>query len=70
MPSRQSTDGQPRADGSHLDADYGAPTSGGPPYEVYEVTPAKAFALPTDGETTTPTRWLGRRQDDQERFGP
>ena len=34
-----------RVDGSHLDADYGAPTSGGPPYEVYEVTPAKAFAL-------------------------
>jgi hypothetical protein len=42
---------------SHLDADYGAPTSGGPPYEVYEVTPVKAFALPTDGESTTPTRW-------------
>ena len=43
---------------SHLDADYGAPTSGGPPYEVYEVTPVKAFALPTDGESTTPTRWI------------
>jgi Pyridoxamine 5'-phosphate oxidase len=47
-----------RVDGSHLDADYGAPTSGGPPYEVYEVTPTKAFALPTDGETMTPTRWI------------
>jgi hypothetical protein len=46
-----------RIQGSHLDADYGAPTSGGPPYEVYEVTPVKAFALPTDGESTTPTRW-------------
>src|SRR5215218_3185183 len=47
-----------RVDGDHLDADYGAPTSGGPPYEVYEVTPTKAFALPTDGESTTPTRWV------------
>jgi hypothetical protein len=43
--------------GDQLDAEYGAPTSGGPPYNVYEITPAKAFALPTDGETTTPTRW-------------
>jgi len=40
-----------------LDADYGAPTSGGPPYDVYEVTPTKAFGFPTDGETFTPTRW-------------
>jgi hypothetical protein len=31
--------------------------SGGPPYAVYEITPTKAFALPTDGESTTPTRW-------------
>jgi Pyridoxamine 5'-phosphate oxidase len=46
-----------RIDGDRLDADYGAPTSGGPPYEVYEVIPIKAFGLPTDGETTTPTRW-------------
>jgi nitroimidazol reductase NimA-like FMN-containing flavoprotein (pyridoxamine 5'-phosphate oxidase superfamily) len=40
-----------------LDAEYGAPTSGGPPYDVYEITPTKAFALPTDGESFTPTRW-------------
>jgi hypothetical protein len=46
-----------RIQGSQLDADYGAPTSGGPPFEVYEVTPVKAFGFPTDGETTTPTRW-------------
>jgi predicted DNA-binding protein (MmcQ/YjbR family) len=32
--------------GDQLDAEYGAPTSGGPPYNVYEITPAKAFALP------------------------
>jgi Pyridoxamine 5'-phosphate oxidase len=43
--------------GDQLDAEYGAPTSGGPPYDVYEITPTKAFALPTDGESTTPTRW-------------
>lgn len=40
-----------------LDADYGAPTSGGPPYDVYEVAPTKAFGFPTDGESFTPTRW-------------
>jgi hypothetical protein len=33
------------------------PTSGGAPYEVYEVTPVKAFGFPIDGETITPTRW-------------
>jgi hypothetical protein len=46
-----------RIQGSQLDADYGAPTSGGAPYEVYEVNPVKAFGFPTDGETITPTRW-------------
>ena len=46
-----------RIQGSQLDADYGAPTSGGAPYEAYEVTPVKAFGFPTDGETITPTRW-------------
>jgi hypothetical protein len=51
-----------RIDGNHLDADYGAPTSGGPPYEVYEVTPIKAFGFPTDGESTTPTRWTWAEQ--------
>ena len=43
--------------GEELDADYGAPTSGGPPYAVYEITPITAFSFPTDGESTTPTRW-------------
>lgn len=43
--------------GEKLDADYGAPTSGGPPYDVYEITPTKAFGFPTDGESFTPTRW-------------
>lgn len=40
-----------------LDAEYGAPTSGGPPYDVYEISPTTAFGLPTDGESITPTRW-------------
>lgn len=43
--------------GDLLDADYGAPTSGGPPYAVYEIVPTVAFGFPTDGETFTPTRW-------------
>jgi hypothetical protein len=43
--------------GVKLDADDRAPTSGGPPYDVYEITPTKAFGLPTDGEPLTPTRW-------------
>src|SRR5680860_1034337 len=40
-----------------LDAEYGAPTSGGPPYNVYEIMPTKAFGLPTGGESFTPTSW-------------
>jgi hypothetical protein len=43
--------------GDKLDAEFGAPTSGGPPYDVYEIAPTRAFGLPTDGETFTPTRW-------------
>ena len=43
--------------GDKLDAEYGPPTSGGPPYDVYEIKPTKAFGLPTDGESFTPTRW-------------
>ena len=43
--------------GEELEADYGARTSGGPPYSVYEIRATMAFAFPTDGETTTPTRW-------------
>ena len=48
--------------GEELDADFGAPTSGGPPYRVYEIEPDLAFAFPTDGETTTPTRWRFSRR--------
>jgi Pyridoxamine 5'-phosphate oxidase len=43
--------------GDLLDAEYGAPTSGGPPYAVFEISPTKAFGFPTDGESITPTRW-------------
>jgi pyridoxamine 5'-phosphate oxidase-like protein len=41
--------------GDQLDADYGAPTSGGPPYRVYQIAPAKIIALPIDG-SFLPTR--------------
>ena len=44
-----------RVSGGKLDADYGAPTSGGPPYRVYQVVPTKIFALPIDG-SFLPTR--------------
>jgi hypothetical protein len=44
--------------GDELDAEYGAPTSGGPPYRVYEIRPVKAFGFPTDGASFAPTRWL------------
>lgn len=44
-------------DAGKLDAEYGAPTSGGPPYDVFEIVPTKAFGFPTDGESLTPTRW-------------
>ena len=43
--------------GDQLDADYGAPTSGGPPYDVFQIVPRKAFGFPTDGESFAPTRW-------------
>lgn len=42
--------------GEELDAEYGAPTSGGPPYEVYELHPRKAFGFPT-ADDFEPTRW-------------
>ena len=32
--------------GDLLDAEYGAPTSGGPPYAVFAISPTKAFAFP------------------------
>lgn len=41
--------------GEQLDAEYGAPTSGGPPYRVYQIAPTKIFALPIDG-SFLPTR--------------
>ncbi len=37
-----------------FDADYGAPTAGPPPYEVYAATPTPAFGM---DETFSPTRW-------------
>ena len=41
-----------------LDAEYGAPTSGGPPYDVFEIVPTKVIGLPTgQGGEFTPTRW-------------
>ena len=42
--------------GEELDAEYGAPTSGGPPYRVYQIVPSKVFALPASGDFM-PTRW-------------
>ena len=44
-----------------LDAEYGAPTSGGPPYDVFQIVPRKAFGFPTDGESFAPTRWRFER---------
>ncbi|WP_127502127.1 pyridoxamine 5'-phosphate oxidase family protein [Actinoplanes solisilvae] len=46
-----------RVAGDELDADYGAPTSGGPPYQVYELTPVRAYGFPTRDEVA-PTRWV------------
>ena len=43
--------------GDEIDAPYAAPTSGGPPFQVWELTPVKAFGFPTDGEVSAPTRW-------------
>lgn len=50
--------------GGELDAEYGAPTSGGPPYAVFEISPTTAFALPADGESFTPTRWRFDRDEE------
>ncbi|MDO9457809.1 hypothetical protein [Nocardioides sp.] len=43
-------------DGDLLDAPYAAPTSGGPPFQVWEVTPVKTIALPTQDQVA-PTRF-------------
>lgn len=45
-----------RVVGDRLDADGAAPSSGGPPFNAYEVTPAKALAFPTDDQFD-PTRF-------------
>ncbi len=45
-----------------FDAEYGAPTAGPPPYEVYEVTPETVFGFGAN-ETFSPTRW--RFDDDK-----
>ena len=42
--------------GDELDAPYAAPTSGGPPFRVYEITPQRAFAFPTNDQFE-PTRF-------------
>lgn len=39
-----------RVDVGALDAPYGAPTAGPPPYAVYELVPSVAFAFGTDDE--------------------
>ena len=43
--------------GDLLDAPYAAPTSGGPPFRVYELTPVRAHAFPTD-DSFEPTRFI------------
>lgn len=43
--------------GDQLDAPYAAPTSGGPPFQVFELTPTRAFAFPTADEFE-PTRFV------------
>lgn len=45
-----------RVEGDQLDADYSAPTSGGPPFSVYELIPSTAYGFPTRDEVE-PTRW-------------
>ena len=37
-------------------ADYGAPTAGPPPYDVYELTPRLVYGFGTE-ESFSPTRW-------------
>jgi hypothetical protein len=41
-----------------FDGTEGAPTAGPPPYDVYELSPVKAFAFGIDAAMTfVPTRW-------------
>jgi hypothetical protein len=46
----------------------GAPTSGGPPYDVYKVTPTTVFAFGTD-ETFSPTRWTFSKTSERRATG-
>jgi hypothetical protein len=44
--------------GDRLDAPYGAPTAGPPPYEVYAVAPEVVYAFGVDDEhAPRSTRW-------------
>ncbi|MGL5852734.1 MAG: hypothetical protein ACRCZD_18305 [Phycicoccus sp.] len=43
--------------GDLLHAPYAAPTSGGPPFRVYELTPTRAHAFPTE-DGFEPTRFV------------
>ncbi|WP_299052335.1 hypothetical protein [uncultured Nocardioides sp.] len=42
--------------GDELDAPYAAPTSGGPPFQAWEITPRRAHAFPTEDQYQ-PTRF-------------
>lgn len=42
--------------GDEIDAPFAAPSSGGPPFRVYELTPVRAFAFPTNDQFE-PTRF-------------
>lgn len=43
--------------GRELDAPYAAPTSGGPPFEAWELVPVRALAFPT-ADQWEPTRFV------------
>ena len=47
--------------GNELDAPYAAPTSGGPPFRAYEVTPVRVFAFPTNDDFDATQRRFGGR---------
>lgn len=43
--------------GDELDAPYAAPTSGGPPFQAWELRPTRAYAFPTRDQVE-PTRFV------------
>jgi nitroimidazol reductase NimA-like FMN-containing flavoprotein (pyridoxamine 5'-phosphate oxidase superfamily) len=48
----------PSVEEGAFDAPYGAPTAGPPPYEVYEITPARVYGFGIDEEhAPRSTRW-------------